>query len=262
MKLIEANGIPTHYMDEGPRDAPALVFSNSLGTDLRLWGKILPLLPTEMRIVRYDKRGHGLSACSPSPYTIQNLADDVAALLDSLEIRQCIFVGLSIGGQIAQELAANRPDLIKAAVLSCTAARIGTPENWRQRISAVRSGGLESIADSVLERWFPERFRRNSALELHGWRRMLCSVQPEGYAGCCEALCSADLRESIQKIELPVLAIAGSEDLATPSDLVETTAKMIRDAEFKVIDGAGHLACVDQPESFAGLIGSFIRRNI
>ena len=183
MRMVEANGIALHVREDGDPDGKPVVFSNSLGTDLRLWDAILPLLPKGLRIIRYDKRGHGLSDCPDGPYTLEDLVADAEALLEALGIRDCVFVGLSVGGLIGQELARNRPDLIRAAVLSNTALRMGTPDMWLDRMAAIRVGGLESIAEAIMDRWFGAGFRQRPEVAL--WKNMLTSIPQEGYLGCC-----------------------------------------------------------------------------
>ena len=96
MDSLDLGDVVLHYADTGPHDAPAVVFANSLGTDFRLWDAILPHLPAGLRVIRYDKRGHGLSTCPPSPYTMGALIHDAERLLDALGVRDCVFVGLSI----------------------------------------------------------------------------------------------------------------------------------------------------------------------
>ena len=259
MQLVELNGIVTHYQDRGPRDGPAVVFSNSLGTDFRLWDQLLPLLPEGLRLIRYDTRGHGLSAAPPGDYFMGDLVADAAALLDHLGVRGCVFVGLSIGGMIAQGLAAERGDLLRAAVLSNTAARIGTARMWAERMAAVREGGIAAVAEGILERWFSARWRRENPTLLAGWRHMLCRTPVDGYLGCSAAIAGTDLYESTARLRLPVLAIAGSDDGATPPDMVRETADLIHGAQFRLIRSAGHLPCVEQPADYAAALTGFLR---
>ncbi len=258
MQFAELNGIVVHYQDRGPRDGPALVFSNSLGTDFRLWDQLLALLPEGLRIIRYDTRGHGLSAAPEGAYFMGDLVADAAALIEHLGARGCVFVGLSIGGMIAQGLAAEHPGLLRAAVLSNTAARIGTPAMWEQRIEAVRAGGIGAIAESILERWFSARWRRENPLALAGWRHMLCRTPVAGYLGCSAAIAGTDLLESTARLRLPVLAIAGSDDGSTPPDLVRETAGLIEGVRFQLIRGAGHLPCVERPGDYARVLTGFL----
>ncbi|MEO1155481.1 MAG: alpha/beta fold hydrolase, partial [Pseudomonadota bacterium] len=171
MTIARLDGIDLHYRIDGDPDGAPVVFSNSLGTDLRLWDPILPLLPQGLRVIRYDKRGHGLSACPEAPYSMGALISDAEKLLDHLAVRDCVFVGLSIGGMIAQGLAVKRLDQVRAMVISNTAAKIGTPEMWQERIDAVRTGGIDALADAVMARWFSKTFCQGD--ELIAWRNLL-----------------------------------------------------------------------------------------
>ena len=256
MQAIRANGVLTHVLDEGPRDAPAVVFSNSLGTDLRVWDPLMPLLPGGVRTIRYDTRGHGLSETPPAPWRIEDATDDLAALLDALGVGTAAVCGLSVGGLIAQSLVQRRPGLVSALVLMDTAAKIGSDEIWNARIHAVVTEGIPSIADAILERWFSGAFRASDAAGL--WRAMLERTPGEGYARLSAAIRDADLTVAASSIALPVLAIAGAEDGATPPDLVHGTAELIPNARFEVIEGAGHLPCVEAPEETARLISGFL----
>ena len=150
MDMITLGDVTLHYRIEGDADGLPIVFANSLGTDFRLWDKIVPLLPGGLKILRFDKRGHGLSSCPQGDYAIDDLIADTAALLQALEIKDCLFIGLSIGGLIAQGLAARHPELIRAMVISNTAARIGTAEMWQERINSLHAGGIEALADNIM----------------------------------------------------------------------------------------------------------------
>jgi 3-oxoadipate enol-lactonase len=247
-----------HVQVDGPADAPAVVFANSLGTDLRLWSRVLPLLPSGLRYVRYDKRGHGLSSHGGGS-VIDDHADDAIAVIDEVARGPVVFVGLSIGGLIGQRVASRRPDLVRALVLSNTAARLGTPESWQARINAVIDGGLDSIADAVMERWFAPAFRATPELAL--WRAMLTRTPARGYTAACAALAGADQTDATKALRLPTLVIAGSEDGASPSQLVKATADMIPGAAFHEIPGAGHLPCVETPADWAALVAPFLKAH-
>jgi 3-oxoadipate enol-lactonase len=261
MQAIEVNGVRLHHAVTGDPDGIPVVFANSLGTDFRIWDRLLPLLPRGLWVVRYDMRGHGLSDAPEGGYYMGDLVGDAAGLMDALGVRDAVFVGLSIGGVVAQGLAAQRPDLVRAAVLSNTAAKIGTEASWQERIAAVRAGGVDAVADRVLEMWFTRRFRAERPDELALWRHMLTRTPLAGYVGCCAALAGTDLRESTAGLRLPVLAVAGDEDGSTPPDLVRETAASIPGARFELIRGAGHIPCVEAPEALARLIGDFLREQ-
>jgi 3-oxoadipate enol-lactonase len=257
LNVVELADIHVHYRDEGPQDGPTVVFANSLGTDLRLWDPILPYLPEELRLIRYDKRGHGLTTCPDAPYSMGTLVADAERLLDHLNVRDAVFVGLSIGGMIAQGLAVKRLDQMRAMVLSNTAMKIGTTEMWQDRIDAVRAGGIAALESSILERWFSDAFRAKPELSL--WREMLVRQPDEGYIGCSAAISGTDFYTTTASLALPTLAIAGSEDGSTPPDLVRETADLIKGSRFELIRGAGHLPCVEKPEEYAQLLTGFLR---
>ncbi|MDO5656738.1 MAG: 3-oxoadipate enol-lactonase [Paracoccus sp. (in: a-proteobacteria)] len=256
MRNISANGCDLHYADQG--EGPALVFANSLGTDLRLWDALIPHLPGGLRLVRYDKRGHGLSEATPGPYSIDQLADDAAALIRALGLRDVVFVGLSIGGLIGQALALRHPDLLAGLVISNSAAKIGDAAMWNARVEAIRQGGIASISAPTMERWFSPDFRATPALG--PWQRMMERQPVEGYIACCQAIADADLREQVGAIDLPVQVIGGSLDGATPPDLVRETARLIPGANYAEIKGAAHLPFVEASAEYAAILGDFLER--
>jgi 3-oxoadipate enol-lactonase len=260
MRFLRANGGVVCYSDEGRQEGPALVFINSLGTDLRIWDDVARILSPDFRIVRYDKRGHGLSELGPDRYDMADYARDLGALLDALGVARAIIVGLSIGGLIAQELYRQRPELFAALVLSDTAAKIGTDQSWDARIADIERGGIDAIADSVLERWFTADFRANRKDELAGWRAMLTRTPKTGYLAACGALKRADLRPYAGTIQAVTLCLVGEEDGSTPVPLVRETAGLIKGARFEIIKGAGHVPNIERPEAFAGLLAEHAER--
>ena len=259
MRTLNTGDCTLNIRVDGPTDGRVVMFGNSLGTDMRVWDLMLPHLPDGLRIVRYDKRGHGLSDCPPAPYHMDNLVSDTAAIADALELTDITFVALSIGGLIAQGLAATRPDLLRAIVLMDTAAKIGTKELWDDRIAMLADVGLEGMAEAVMDRWF-EVGMRNDPVALAPWRNMLTRTPAAGYGGCCSAISGSDFTESTRKIAIPVLAMAGEADGATPPDLVKATADLCG-AEFHVVKKAGHLPCVEKPVETARLITEFLRKT-
>ncbi|MGB7243293.1 MAG: 3-oxoadipate enol-lactonase [Sulfitobacter sp.] len=259
MKVADLGDVRLHYRIDGPEDGAPVVFANSLGTDLRLWDPIMPLLPKGLKYIRFDKRGHGLSTCPPAPYTMGALITDTEQLLDMLGVTNCIFVGLSIGGMIAQGLAVKRLDLVRAMVLSNTAAKIGNPAMWTERIEGVQQGGIEMLADAVMERWFSKAFCQTPELEL--WRNMLARQEDQGYMGCSAAISGTDFYTTTASLRLPTLGIAGSEDGSTPPDLVKETVDLIPGSQFHLIRKAGHLPCVENPQEFATVLTKFLTDN-
>jgi len=261
MRFTRANGLVVHYLIEGPEGLPPLAFINPLGCDLRVWTDVAGILNPDFRVLCYDKRGHGLSESGPDQVEMVDYARDLAALLEVLGVGRAAIVGMSIGGVIAQELYRQRPDLVAALVLCDTAAKIGTDESWDERIAAIERGGIESIADAVLERWFTAGFRDRRAAEYAGVRAMLTRTPKQGYLAACGALKRADLRASAPLIEAPTLCMVGDQDGSTPVDLVRQTAALIKGARFEIIEGAGHLPNVEKPAAVARLIAEHVTRT-
>ena len=257
MQMIDIGELRLHTAQAG--QGRPILFLHALGTDLRLWEPLLPLLPQGLRIIRYDRRGHGLSDVSGAPYTMGQLVRDTEALLDHLAVREAVFVGLSIGGMVAQGLAVKRPDLIRAMVLSNTAARIGTAEMWAERAAIARAQGLAALVDTTMERWFSPGFRASPDLPL--WRNMFLATPLQGWVGCAEAIAGTDFYSTTAGLRLPALGIAGDRDGSTPPDLVRETVELIADAEFALIRGAGHLPHVEAPAKYAEVLGGFLHRH-
>jgi 3-oxoadipate enol-lactonase len=258
MKFARVNGVVLHYELSGSRVLPLIVFSNSLGTDLRIWDLVVERLAGRYRMLRYDKRGHGLSETPPGPYSLVDHVEDLAALLEHLSLGRAAFVGLSVGGLIAQGLAARHPDMVAALVLSNTAHKIGTDESWNERIETVRNKGIAAISEVVLQRWFTQKFRAPENADFAGYAAMLNRSPVEGYAATCAAIRDADLTESTRAVAVPVLCIAGEQDGATPPDLVRSMANLIKGAQFRIIADAGHIPCVEQPDAVADLVATFL----
>lgn len=240
--------VDPHHRIEGPEDAPVLVLANSLGTTLEMWDAQASVLREHFRLVRYDHRGHGGSPVVPGPYAMEDLGADVLALMDRLGVESFSFCGLSIGGMVGMWLGSEAPDRIERLILCCTATRFDPPGAWDERAKSVRAGGMEAVADAVLERWFTPSFRKEYPEVLEWAGGMLRGASPEGYAGCCEAIRDADLRPSLDAITAPTLVIAGADDPAAPVTKSETIRDGIPDCRLAVVERAAHIANVERPD--------------
>jgi 3-oxoadipate enol-lactonase len=259
MAFAAINGTVLHYefLTEFD-DEPVVIFSNSLGTDFRVWLPLIDELTENWSILLYDKRGHGLSDTGRLPYSMQDHADDLIGLCDHLEIKKAVFVGLSVGGLIVQNVWKTRPSLVDKIVLCDTAHKIGTADAWNGRIEAIEKAGIESIADSILERWFTPKFRDTRKTDYAGYRNMLIRQPVIGYNATCAAIRDADFTDQLRTITVPTLCIVGDQDGSTPPALVQSTSELIPDAEFEIIKSSGHIPCVEQPGKLAQLLTDFI----
>jgi 3-oxoadipate enol-lactonase len=259
MKFIRVNGVSLHFEATGlGQDRPMIVFSNSLGTDLRIWDDVARDLASEFSIITYDKRGHGLSDLGETPYTIETHVTDLAGLLDHLDADPSIICGLSVGGLIAQGLYAKRADCVRAMILCDTDSKIGNDSMWNERIKAIEQGGIEAVADAILSRWFTPVFRSKVNPAFTGSRNMLVRQSAAGYMATCSAIRDADFTETARTIAVPTLCVVGDADEATPPELVAALAQSIPGARYEVIRGAGHIPCIEQPQALATLIRDFI----
>ena len=236
---------------------PTIVFGNSLGTDYRSWDAVAARLRGRFGLVRYDKRGHGLSLHGAAANRIEIHAEDLQTLLAHLKLDNTILCGLSVGGMIAQAAGARKPAGVRGLVLCDTGHRIGTADIWNTRIAAIRAGGMGAIADGVMQRWFSPAFIQRGGAPLAGWRNMLMRCPPEGYIAVCEAIRDGDLEASTRTITLPTMVLCGDQDLATPPDLVRSMAALIPGASFDLLPGCGHLPCVEQADLTASHITRF-----
>ena len=255
MPFIDHAGTRLHVQIDGisHRLAPALIFGHGLGLDLRLWDAVIPLLPDHLRIIRYDLRGHGQSDVPPAPYAMGQLISEAEAICDALQVRDAVFVGHGLGGRVAQGLAVKRLDILRGLVLCNTATRIGHVADWDKRIAAVTAGGMQAVANQVIDRWF-----HPSAPARILWRDRLLVTPAQGYTGGASAIAGSDFYTTTASLRLPTLGIAGSEDGATPPDLVRETIDLIPGAQFQIIRRAGHLPPVDQPAAVASTLSRFL----
>ena len=251
MPFSTLNDVTIHYRYSGAIGVP-IIFLNSLGTDFRIWDEIVGHLGTTVPVLCMDKRGHGLS--DDAPITMDALIKDVAALMDHFGLKSALICGVSVGGMIAQGLAASRPDLVAGLVLCCTGAQIGDAAGWNARIDTVKSEGIASMADAILERWFSEAFHSTRLADLAGYRNMLTRTSADGYTGVCAAIRDSDLTAQTARLTVPTRCIAGADDLATPSALVKTLAGLIEGADFEVLENCGHLPPIEQPAATARAI--------
>ena len=243
----------TYSRLDGPADAPVVVLSNSLGTTLEMWEPQVPALSERFAVLRYDHPGHGTSA-GLTANSVEALARGVLGILDERGLQRVSFCGLSLGGAVGMWLAMHEPARIDRLALACTSARFGVRENWLARAATVRAAGVEAVADAVLQLWFTQRTRVDRPAFVRAYREMMVSAAPEGYAGCCEALADWDPGDELAAICAPTLVLAGSEDPVTPPAQGEAIARHIAGARLSVLEGAGHLANLEEPVAFNRLL--------
>jgi 3-oxoadipate enol-lactonase len=258
MPTIQADSCPIHVAVDGPEQAPVLMLSNSLGTDLHMWDDQVGAFTKQFRLVRYDRRGHGKSGVPEGPYTMQRLGKDALAILDGLGLRQVNWCGLSMGGMVGMWLGANAPERIDRLILSNTSAYMGGARDlWNERIKTALGPGMPAMVDGILERWFTKEFRERNPKVMARMREMVLKTPPKGYAACCEGIRDMDQRESLGRIRAPTLIIAGRQDPATTVEVAEFMQSRIPGARLAVIDAA-HIANVERPQEYSDTVLQFL----
>ena len=236
------------------------MLSNSLGSSLLMWDKVLAPLESTYRILRYDMRGHGASSTPPGPYSLNQLGEDLLHLLDEIGTERMSFCGLSLGGLVGMWLAAYAPHRLSRLILANTAPRIGNPEMWDERIAFVRQSGMEPLAVANLARWFTAQYREMHGGELKQIERMIASTSTDGYCGCCAVLRVADLWPKVFSIKVPSLVIAGTHDPATPPTDGRALAAALHGAQYAELD-ASHLSAWEKPHEFADAVLTFLTQG-
>ncbi|MEE3849239.1 3-oxoadipate enol-lactonase [Gordonia sp. LSe1-13] len=232
----------------GKADGPVVVLSNSLGSTYRMWDAQLPALEERFRVVRYNTRGHGGSPVPQGPYTIDDLADDVTALMDRLGVERAHLVGLSLGGMTAMRIAIRNPERVDRLALLCTGAQLTPSSGWTDRAATVREKGTGAVAEAVVQRWFTDSYRTENPESRRHHEDMVAATPAEGYAGCCEAIAVMDQRDDLPAIVAPTLAIAGADDPATPAPKLAEIADAVKDGRLLVVPHSAHLANAEQPD--------------
>ncbi|KRB73536.1 3-oxoadipate enol-lactonase [Noviherbaspirillum sp. Root189] len=260
MPFIDINDARLHYEVDGQEGAPWLILSNSLGTHLEMWDPQMPALRSRFRVLRYDTRGHGMSAVPEGPYSVEQLGRDVVALMDELGIARAHFCGLSMGGMTGMWLGVHAAERIDRLVLCNTSALIGPAEVWNTRIAKVNSEGMDAIVQAVIDRWFTPAYQQRAPEDVAQVRDMLRQTPADGYTANCAAVRDMDQRADVAHIKAPTLVIAGTHDLATPAKDGKAVADSIPGARYIELDAA-HLSNWEQAERFTATLVDFLTQG-
>jgi 3-oxoadipate enol-lactonase len=249
--------VAVSYTVDGADDAPVVVLSNSLGATRGMWDPQVPALAERFRVVTYDTRGHGDTPAPPAPYTLDDLVDDVVALLDEVGAERAHVAGLSLGGMTAMRLAAREPARVDRLALLCTSAKTD-PQGFLDRAAAARSGGTAPLAPAVVSRWLTPAYAAEHPDLVARLEVMVAGADDEGYAACCEVVAQLDLRADLGRIASPTLVISGWEDPALPPEHQKLIADSIPGAELLTVSPGAHLVNLEQPLQVTGaLLGHF-----
>lgn len=238
-----------------------IVLSHALGQDSSMWDLVANELAATCRVICPDTRGHGRSQIPSDGLSMQELAADAARLIDEVaDGSPVVWVGLSMGGLIGQELAIRHPDKVKGLVLAGTTSRYTDAgrEAIGQRIATVESHGMSAVSTSTMARYFSEAFRHTQQATVTRHQRLLEATDPEGYTACAGAICDADTTARLHQIRVPTLVVHGGQDQSILLETSQTLAKGIAGAQLVTLQDCAHLSAVEQPHAFADLLGEFV----
>lgn len=260
MPFSTVNGISLYYRIDGPTgtDAPWLVLSNALGTDVSLWSPQIGTFARHFRVLRYDTRGQGRSSVPPGPYTIDQLSADVVALMDALEIERAHMCGISLGGVTAMALAARHGVRVGRLVdVSALPRNLSPREAWIERMEQARRGGMPALASASVERWLSAAFRAREPLVAEAIRDVVRHTDAEGYIASCAAVANTDLSQEVGRIAAPTLIVSGTHDAGFPLDEGRALAARIPGARHIALE-ALHLPNVEQAAALTQAILDFL----
>ncbi len=244
----------------GRPDLPLLVLGPSLGTTAQgLWSAAAAHLARDFQVVAWDLPGHGTNRAVPAePVSIADLAAGVLTLVEGmshgLHAPEFHYAGDSVGGAVGLQLLLDAPERVASATLLCTGARIGVPAGWQDRAGTVRASGTSAVLESSAQRWFAPEFLEREPERASALLHALREVDAAGYAAVCGALADFDVRDRLPEIDVPVLAVAGAHDVATPPERLREIAEGVGRGRLVVLDDVAHLAPAEAPERVAVLV--------
>ena len=257
---VQANGIAINYELAG--SGPCVILSHSIASNLHMWDEQMDALTARYTVLRYDTRGHGATAAPDGAYSFAQLVGDVAGLLDALNIERTHFVGLSMGGMIAQHFALAHPGRLDKLVIASSSSR--TPPEaraiWDERIALARDQGMQAHVEATLGRWFTASWRASHPEVMARIGGLITATPVAGYAGCCHALPKLNLTARLKDIKVPALVIVGDQDAGTPPAMAQAIHENLPGSDLEIIASASHLSNVEQPAAFDRALTAFYNR--
>ncbi len=260
MPRISLNGIDHHFRLEGPEDAPVLTFAHAQGFTLESWSAQTTYLSKRYRVLAPDLRGHGDTAMAGEPYRIEDIALDIVALLDALSVERTHYIGASLGGMAGFALARDHAERLRSVAFVTTQGILpqSSIDGQRAATAIMRKDGAEARADAVLERYLRKGYREAQPERYAELRRQFTTNPVEGYAEAGDAIFAMNFDPGIGQIDLPVMVIAGSDDIATTPERMTMYRNGIPGAKMDVIANAGHMPYVEEADRFNTVLAGFL----
>ena len=259
------NNLKIHYEISGQKQgtAPWVTLSHSLASSMAMWRPQLEMLEKSFCVLRYDTRGHGGTQTTESPYSLEQLANDIHGLLLHLKIQKTHWIGLSLGGMIGQSLAIHHPHCLDKVVIANSNSQV-PPAGvvmWNERADLAKQSGMQPLVAPTLARWFTDPFHKSHPQVLNEIGDIIASTNPTGYAGCCAAISKMNNIEGLKKLSHPALILVGLEDMATPVAMSQIIHENWQGSILKTISHAAHLSNIEQSSAFNELVETFFKNN-
>jgi 3-oxoadipate enol-lactonase len=245
----------------GPSHGPWVVLAHGLATDLTMWDELTEALKARYRVLRYDARGHGGSAATEGDYSLDMLVADAVGILDRLNIPQCHFGGLSMGGMVTLGMLLDHRTRVTSAAIA-DSRHTTTPEftaAWHARAEEVRQGGVDAVVASTVRRWSSEGLAQRNPAVVARMEEMIRRTSDLGYCGCAAALARLNYGHRLGEIDRPTLLICGSEDHGAPPENTQQMHAVIKDSRFLTIEQAGHISNIEHPDIFNEAVVRFLK---
>lgn len=258
---VTANGVGLEYRLEGPARGSVVTLAHPLGATAAIWDAQVAALAGRYRVLRYDARGHGRSDVPPPPYSLDQMADDLFALLDTLGIERTHFCGLSMGGCVAMQAALRAPARFQSLVLCDTTTRYAphTAPMWADRIRTAQTVGMGPMVEPTMDIWFSPAFRDRGKAVVDQVRGMLRATDPRGYVGAIRAIADVDLTDAVAAIRCPALVVVGEDDPGTTPEMARAIHERIAGSELVILPGARHCSPVEAADAFNAAMLAFLR---
>ncbi|WP_394991043.1 alpha/beta fold hydrolase [Emticicia sp.] len=259
--MIDIDGITISFDDFGKSDIP-IIFIHGFPFDKSSWQPQMKFLKKTHRVIAYDIRGFGASISNDEPESIYLFSNDLVKFMDALAIKKAIVCGLSMGGYILLNAVHRFPNRFEAIVLSdtqCIADSEEAKEKRSKSISQIKAEGLKKFADTFIANVFCQNSLDNKKELVEEIRNIILKTPQRTVIGTLEALAQrSEMCASLHEISVPTLILCGNEDIVTPPIQAELLYGKILNSSLHIIQNAGHLANLEQPEQFNKHLTSFI----
>jgi len=256
------NNLIVSYSDEGPVEAPVVIFVHGFPLNKSMWNFQLEALKDEFRVIAYDVRGHGDSDPGNEDFSVDLFSNDLISFMDSLEIRKPVVCGLSMGGYILINAIGKFPERFDALILSDTQCIADTPEVRANRLNSIeyiKKNGLNDYAHESIKNLFAPMSLLTKDTEIASVREMIVNTSRQSIYNSLNALANRkDTSDILSHIKIPVLILVGSEDKITPPEMAESMHKKIAGSQLNIVEHAGHLSNMENPFEFNYQIRKFI----